>query len=90
MAPVAVAEAEVRVAGNGGPQEARQLARCDVQIVRARFQSGLDRLLDVFDARTQAYDLEVQYLNLLVSHKQAKDMLSQLVGASLESLPVYP
>ncbi len=65
----------------------RDQAGQNVEIIRTRFQNGLDRLLDVFDAENQARDLDVEYLNLLVNHLQAKDRLVQLIGAPLESFP---
>jgi outer membrane protein TolC len=67
-------------------QTSRDQTQKNVEIVRIRFKNGLDRLIDVFDAETQMRTLDNEYLNLLVSYNQAKDNLSQLVGADVESV----
>ena len=68
-------------------QSSREQAYRNVEVLRLRFQNGLDRLIDVFDAETSAHDLDSQYLGLLVAFNQSKDTLSQLVGGDVEALP---
>lgn len=68
-------------------QTSREEARANIELIRARFEAGADRLLDVFDAENEARNLENEYLSLLVNYNLAKDRLAQLVGVALEKLP---
>jgi outer membrane protein len=67
-------------------QSSREQARHNVEVVRLRFQNGLERLIDVFDAETDMRNLDNEYLGLLVSYNQAKDNLSQLIGGEVEEV----
>ena len=67
-------------------QNSREQARRNVDILRLRFQSGLDRIIDVFDAETDMRNLDNEYLGLLVQYNETKDQLSELIGADVETL----
>lgn len=67
-------------------QSTREQARRNVEVIRLRFQNGLDRLIDVFDAENDMRNLENEYLSLLVSFNRSKDTLTQLVGMDVEAL----
>ncbi len=67
-------------------QSSREQARRNVDIIRLRFQNGLERLIDVFDAENDMRNLDNEYLGLLVSYNEAKDNLSQLIGGDVETL----
>ncbi len=67
-------------------QSSREQARRNVDIIRLRFQNGLERLIDVFDAENDMRNLDNEYLNLLISYNQAKDSLSQLIGGDVEAV----
>ncbi len=60
--------------------QTRKDAEENVSIVRFRFEKGLDRLLDVFDAENKMRELELEYLTLLNSYIQSVDRLTLLVG----------
>lgn len=64
----------------------RNQAERDVEIVRLRFQNGLDRLIDVFDSADQLENLDNEYLNLLVSYNRTRDNLAQLLGGDVEAV----
>lgn len=61
-------------------QSSREQARHNVEVIRLRFQNGLERLIDVFDAENDMRNLDNEYLGLLVSYQRAVDSLSELVG----------
>ena len=67
-------------------QSSREQARHNVDVLRLRFQNGLERLIDVFDGETNMRNLDNEYLGLLVSYNQAKDTLSQLIGGDVETV----
>ena len=67
-------------------QSSREQARHNVDVVRLRFQNGLERLIDVFDAENDMRNLDNEYLNLLVRYNESKDTLSQLIGGDVESI----
>jgi len=67
-------------------QSSREQAHHDVEVVRLRFQNGLERLIDVFDAENSMRDLDNEYLGLVVQFNQSKDKLTQLVGTDVERL----
>jgi outer membrane protein TolC len=64
----------------------KEQARRSVEAVRLRYQNGRDRLLDVFDSESDLRDLELEYLNVLISANLAKDRLALLVGNALEEI----
>lgn len=61
-------------------QSSREQARHNVDVIRLRFQNGLERLIDVFDAENDMRNLDHEYLNLLVGYNRAVDSLSELIG----------
>jgi len=67
-------------------QASREQAIHNVEVIRLRFQNGLDRLIDVFNAEDDMRNLDNEYLNLLVSYNRSKDNLSQQVGVDVETL----
>lgn len=67
-------------------QSSREQARRNVEVLRLRFQNGLERLIDVFDAENEMRDLDNEYLGLLVAYNRAKDELSELIGGNVESI----
>lgn len=64
----------------------RSQAMENVRIVKARYRQGLDRLVDVFDAESQARDIDLEYFVLLFSYSQAVDNLSRLVGGDVRKI----
>jgi outer membrane protein TolC len=64
----------------------RQQAHKNVDILRLRFQNGLAALLDVLNAENDERALDAEYLGLLVQFNQAKDQLSEQLGAEVETL----
>ena len=52
------------------------------EIVRMRYKNGAADLLDVFDAQNDLRDIELEYLDLLVSGNLASDKLALLIGQS--------
>lgn len=64
----------------------REQAAKNVDVLRLRFQNGLDRLIDVFQAEDDMRNLDNEYLGLLVQFNRGKDQLSALVGADVDSL----
>ena len=68
-------------------QASREQAHRNVEVLRLRFQNGLDRLIDVFDAETQARSLDFEYLGLVINYNRSKDNLSQLIGGDVEKVP---
>ena len=64
-------------------QSSRAQARQSVEAVRIRYQNGRDRLLDVFDSEQQLRDLELEYLNIVISANLAQDRLALLIGCPL-------
>jgi outer membrane protein len=67
-------------------QTSRDQARRDVEVLRLRFQNGLDTLLDVFDAENSMRDLDNEFLGLLVQFNESKDSLSEQVGIDVDTL----
>lgn len=67
-------------------QTSQEQARHNVEVLRLRFQNGLERLIDVFDAENEMRNLDNEYLRLLVNYNKTKDTLSQLIGANVETL----
>jgi outer membrane protein TolC len=68
-------------------ETSREQARRNVDVLRLRFQNGLERLIDVFDSENEMRNLDNEYLNLVVQFNRSKDSLSELVGADVETLP---
>jgi outer membrane protein TolC len=64
-------------------QTSREQAKHNTEVIRLRFQNGLERLIDVFDAENDMRNLDNEYLNLVVSYNRATDTLSELVGADV-------
>ncbi|MBI2915410.1 MAG: TolC family protein, partial [Elusimicrobia bacterium] len=64
--------------------ETRKQAENNLSAVRLRYERGLDRLIDVFDAESKLRDLDLEYLSLLVSYNKSVDKLGILIGAKLE------
>ncbi len=64
--------------------ETRKQAEDNVSAMRLRYERGLDRLIDVFDAESKLRDLDLEYLNLLVSYNKARDRLGFLIGKKLD------
>lgn len=64
----------------------REQARRNVEVLRLRFQSGLERLIDVFDAENEARNLDNEFLGLLVNFNRTKDNLATLIGGELEKV----
>ncbi len=64
--------------------ETRKQAEDNVAAVRLRYERGLDRLIDVFDAENKLRELDLEYLNLLVSFNKARDKLGFLIGTKIE------
>jgi outer membrane protein TolC len=64
----------------------KQQALKSVEAVRIRYQNGRDRLLDVFDSESELRDLELEYLNVLISANLSKDRLALTVGGRLEEI----
>jgi len=58
----------------------------NVEVLRLRFQHGLTNLLDVLNAEDQERGLNAEYLLLLVQFNQAKDRLSEGLGADVEKI----
>ncbi len=58
----------------------RDQSHRNVEVLRLRFQNGLDRLIDVFDAENDARSLDFEYLNLLINFNRTKDTLALLIG----------
>jgi len=67
-------------------KSSREQAVKNVEVLRLRFQNGLDRLIDVFQAEDDMRNLDNEYLGLLVQFNRGKDQLSSLVGADVDSL----
>lgn len=67
-------------------QTSREQARHNVDVLRLRFQNGLERLVDVFDGETEMRNLDNEYLSLLVQFNRSKDQLSELVGTEVDAL----
>lgn len=67
-------------------QSSREQARHNVDVLRLRFQNGLERLIDVFDAETEMRNLDSEYLNLVVDFNRAKDRMSELIGGEVDTL----
>lgn len=67
-------------------QQSREQARHNVEVLRLRFQKGLERLIDVFDAETEVRNLENEYLNLVVQFNRSKDLMSELIGTEVDRL----
>ena len=70
----------------GDLEDSKKQAQQSVTAVRVRYQNGRDRLIDVFDSEQQLRDLELEYLNIVISAHLAKDSLSLLVGAPLSEI----
>jgi outer membrane protein TolC len=68
--------------------EQRDSAEKNVHAIRLQYRNGLSRLIDVFDAENELRDLQLEYLNLLVSFNTAQDQLSLLVGEDITKLPL--
>jgi outer membrane protein TolC len=64
----------------------REQARRNVDVLRLRFQNGLERIIDVFDAENEMRAIDNEYLNLLASFNRGKDRLSSLIGADVRTL----
>lgn len=64
----------------------RDQSKRNVDVIRLRFQNGLERIIDVFNAEDEMRNLDIEYLGLLVQFNQAKDQLSELVGVDVETL----
>ena len=64
----------------------RDQAKRNVEVLRLRFQNGLERIIDVFDAENEMRNLDNEYLNLLVQFNTSKDELSKLIGADVETI----
>jgi len=67
-------------------QFSREQTKRNVDVLRLRFQNGLERLIDVFDAENEMRNLDNEYLSLLVGYNRAKDNLSRLIGANVEGV----
>lgn len=65
----------------------RAQAQRNVEVLRLRFQNGLERIIDVFDAENEMRNLDNEYLALLVNYNRARDTMSQLIGQDVETLP---
>lgn len=70
----------------GDIRESKEQARKSVEAVRIRYQSGRDRLVDVFNSENDLRDLELEYLSTIITANQAKDRLALAVGAPLEKV----
>lgn len=66
--------------------ETRKQAENNVSAVRLRYERGLDRLIDMFDAESKLRELDLEYLNLLLSYNKARDRLGFLVGRKLDEI----
>jgi outer membrane protein TolC len=64
----------------------REQAVRNVEVLRLRFQNGLERIIDVFDAETELRNQDNEYLGLLVQFNRSKDELSKLMGADVETI----
>ena len=60
--------------------ETRQQALANIEAVRLRYERGIDRLIDVFDAENSLRSLEIEYLALVSTFNNSKNKLSLLVG----------
>jgi outer membrane protein len=67
-------------------QFSREQTVRNVEVLRLRFQNGLDRLIDVFDAENDMRNLDNEYLGLVVGFNRSKDSLSELLGADVETI----
>lgn len=67
-------------------QKSREETRRAVAVVRTRYKNGLDRLVDLFNSENDLRDVELEYLNALVSANLAKDNLALQVGLPLEEI----
>ena len=67
-------------------QASRDQAQKNVEILRLRFQNGMEKLLDVFDAETQVRSLDSEYLGLLVQFNTSKDRMSEALGVDVDTL----
>lgn len=61
-------------------------AREALAITRLRYRNGLTRVLDVFDAEDQLFNLQLERIDLLVRLHRDRDALSQHLGRTLEDL----
>lgn len=61
----------------------RKSADQNLRAMQLRYQNGLTRLSDVFDAENEVRDLELEYLGLLVDYNVSRDRLLVLVGRNL-------
>jgi outer membrane protein TolC len=66
---------------------ARKLGADNLRAVRYRYSSGLDRLIDVFDAENQNHDQELEYLGVLINYHTARDQLALTIDGPLEAVP---
>jgi outer membrane protein TolC len=67
-------------------QPQKDSADRNVRAIRLQYRNGLTRLTDVFDAENQMRDLDLEYLQLLVSFNKARDGLNIIVGTDLSSI----
>ena len=65
----------------------RKLGADNLKAVRYRYSSGLDRLIDVFDAENEMHDQELEYLGVLINYHAAQDQLVLTVDGFLEAVP---
>ena len=66
---------------------ARKLGAENLRAVRYRYSSGMDRLIDVFDADNEMHDQELEYLGVLINYHGARDQLVLTLDGLLETVP---
>jgi outer membrane protein TolC len=66
---------------------ARKLGADNLKAVRYRYSSGMDRLIDVFDADNEMHDQELEYLGVLINYHAARDQLVLTMDGLLETVP---
>ncbi|MFI5363088.1 MAG: TolC family protein [Elusimicrobiota bacterium] len=65
----------------------RKLGADNLLAVRYRYSSGLDRLIDVFDAEDENHDQELEYLGVLINYHSARDQMVLTIDGPLEAVP---
>lgn len=61
----------------------RKQAANNLKAVRYRYSNGIDRLIDVFDAENELRQLELEYLDLVVSYHAARDQMALSINGRL-------
>jgi len=67
-------------------RKSRKSARQSVKVVQTRYKNGIDRLVDVFNVENDLRNVELEYLNALISANKDKDNLALFIGGSLEDV----